>query len=94
MIKIKSFDPNSLKIDEKLYKKNDIYYIGYITMKDSEYIKINKVNPLYLIINEVDGNIKEENGNKYLTLVFTDKNKKFWQNTQNVRLVLKMKLWQ
>ena len=77
MIKIKSFDPNSLKIDEKLYKNIDVYYIGYITMKDSEYININKVNPLYLIINEVDGNIKEKNGNKYLTRVLQTKTKKF-----------------
>ena len=74
MINIKNFDPNLLKIDKKLYKNIDIYYTGYITMKDSEYVKIKSVNPLYLIINEVDGYIKEENGNKYLTLVFTDKN--------------------
>ena len=63
MINIKNFDPNLLKIDKKSYKNIDIYYIGYITMKDSEYVKINSVNPLYLIINEVDGYIKEENGN-------------------------------
>ena len=44
-------------------------------MKDSDYLKINSVNPLYLIIGEVDGCIEEKNGNKYLTLVFTDKNK-------------------
>ena len=45
-------------------------------MKDSEFIKINSVNHVYLIIKEVDGYIKKVNGNKYLTLVFTDKNKK------------------
>ena len=44
-------------------------------MKDSDYVKINSVNPLYLIIGEVDGFIAEKNGNKYLTLVSTDKNK-------------------
>ena len=33
---------------------------------------INSVNPLYVIIREVDGYIEESNGNKYLT----DKNKK------------------
>ena len=44
-------------------------------MKDSEYVKINSVNPLYLIINEIDEYIKEKDGNKYLTLVSTDKNK-------------------
>ena len=75
MINIKNFDPNILKIDKMSYKNIDIYYIGYITMKDSEYVKINSLSPLYLIINEVDRYIKEENGNKYLTLVFTDKNK-------------------
>ena len=61
MINIKNFDPNLLKIDQKSYKNIDIYYIGYIAMKDSEYVKINSVNPLYLIVNEVDGYIKEEN---------------------------------
>ena len=30
---------------------------------------------MYLIINEINGYIKEGNGNKYLTLVSTDKNK-------------------
>ena len=28
------------------YKNIGIYYIGYITMKDSDNIKINRVNPL------------------------------------------------
>ena len=58
MINIKHFDPNLLRIDKKLYESIDIYYIGYITMKDYEYVKINSVNPLYLIINEVDGYLK------------------------------------
>ena len=75
MINIKKFDPNLLKMDKKLYKNIDIYYIGYITMKDSEYVKINSGNPLFLIINEIDEYIKEKDGNKYLTLVSTDKNK-------------------
>ena len=77
MVNIKNFDPNLLKIDKKSHKNIDIYYIGYITMKDSEYVKINSVNPLYLIINEVDGYVKEENGNKCLILVFTDKTNKY-----------------
>ena len=33
------------------------------------------LNPLYFIIDKEDGYIKESNGNKYLTLVSTDKNK-------------------
>ena len=42
----------------------------------SDYEKINSVNPLYLIIGEVDGYIEENNGNKYLTSASTNKNKK------------------
>ena len=66
MINIKDLDPNLLKIDKKLYKNIDIYYIGYITVKDSDHVKINIVNSLYLIISEVDGYINEKNGSEYL----------------------------
>ena len=65
-----------IKIDKKSYKNIGIYYIGYITMKDSDNVKINSVNPLYLIIGELDGSIEENNGNKYLIFTSTDKNKK------------------
>ena len=44
-------------------------------MKDSDYAKINSVSPSYLIINKADGCTEEKNGNKYWTLVSTDKNK-------------------
>ena len=57
MISIKDFHPNLLKIDEKSYKNIDIYCIGYITMKDSDYVNINSVNPLHSIISEADGYI-------------------------------------
>ena len=50
MINIKSSDSDLLKIYKKSYKNIDIFYIGYITMKDFDYVKINSVNPLYLII--------------------------------------------
>ena len=46
IMNIKSFDPNNIKIDEKLYKIILIYYIGYVTIKDSKYVKINGVNLL------------------------------------------------
>ena len=45
IIYIENFDPNNIKIDEKSYKNILIYYIGYVTMKDSKYIKIN-IKPL------------------------------------------------
>ena len=57
------------------YKNIIIYYIGYITIKNLSYMKIITVNPLYLIVNEINGYIEESNGNKYFTLVSTDKNK-------------------
>ena len=77
MINIKEFDSSQLKIDKISYKNADSYYIGYITIKSiSDYEYINSVNPLYLIIGEVDGYIEENNGNKYLTFASTDKNKK------------------
>ena len=57
------------------YKNIIIYYIGYITIKNLSHIKIITVNPLYLIVNEINGYIEESNGNKYFTLVSTDKNK-------------------
>ena len=84
MIIIKNFDSSLLKIDKKSYKNIGIYHIGYITIKGvSDYENINSVNPLYLIIAELDGYIEENNGNKYLTFPSTDKNKK------NIRRVYK-----
>ena len=65
MININNFDPSLIEIDKKSYKNIGIYYIGYITMKDSDHVKINSVNQLYLIIGEVDGYIEENNRNKY-----------------------------
>ena len=43
-------------------------------MKDSDCVKLNSVNPLYLIIDKVDGCVEEKNGNKYLILDSSDKN--------------------
>ena len=64
-------------MDKKSYKNIGIYYIGYITTKNiSDYENINSVNPLHLIIAEVDGYIEESNENKYLTFTSTDTNKK------------------
>ena len=53
----------------------------YFTIKDSKYLKINSVNPLYLIINKVNGYFEENNGNKYLTVVPTDESK---ENNKNI----------
>ena len=74
-INIKNFNPNNIKIDEKLYKNILIYYIEYVTITDSKYVKINSVNPLYLIINEVNGYFEEINKSMQLKLVPTNENK-------------------
>ena len=50
----------------------DIYYIAYIDKK-SEW-EINSVNPLYLLINRIDGFIEKKNGSKYLNIIDTSKN--------------------
>ena len=55
IINIKYFDPNKIEVDEKSYKDILIYYIGYVMIKNSKYMKINNVNPLYLIIGKVNG---------------------------------------
>ena len=54
IINIKNFDPNNIEIDTKSNKNIFIYYIGHLTIKDSKYVKINSLNPLYLIINKVN----------------------------------------
>ena len=91
MINIGNFIPDLLKIDKRSYKNVGIYYIGYITIKDSKYVNIHSVNPLYIIIGEVDGSIVEKNGNKDLIFASTDKNKnvlekytKFWNKIKNL----------
>ena len=62
-------------IDEKSYKNIIIYYIGYVTIKDSKYVKINNVKPLYLIFTKVNEYFEEINKNKHLTLVPTNESK-------------------
>ena len=64
MISITNFYRKLLKIDKKSHKNIDIYYIGYIIMKDSDYVNINSLNFLYLIISEVGEYLEGKNGNK------------------------------
>ena len=45
IIDAKIFDPNNIKIDEKSYKNILIYYVGYVTIKELIYVRINSVNP-------------------------------------------------
>ena len=80
MINRKDFESSLLKIDQKHYKGIDIYYIGYITIKKIDDCEnIYSVNPLHLIIGEVDGHIEEKNGSKYLVFDSTNENIKVFK---------------
>ena len=91
VINIKSFDSSLLKIDKKSHKNISIYNIGYITIKKiDDYENIHNVNPLYLMIGNVNGYIEEKNGSKYLVFDSADKNKEvlkkyneLWDATKN-----------
>ena len=59
MINIKQFELIEIKTDEKLFKNIFIYYTEYVMIKDSKYVKIYSVNPLYLIIGKMNGCFEE-----------------------------------
>ena len=77
-INIKNFNPVLVKLDKKSSIGANIYCIGYVTKKP-EY-NINSVNPLYLVIVEIDELIEEKNGGKYLNIALTDNNKEVLKN--------------
>ena len=75
MINLQDFESNLLKIDKNHYKQINIYYTGYIAIKNIDDCEnIHSVNPLYLIINEGDGYIKEKNGSIYLVFDSVNEN--------------------
>ena len=49
IINIENFDLNNIRKDEKAYRNFLIYYIGYVTIRNSKYVKIYSANHLYLI---------------------------------------------
>ena len=65
-----------------------------MTIKDLKYVKINNVNPLYLIFSKVNGYFEENNGNKYLTPVPTNETKEKLKNMKNVRVKSEIQLGQ
>ena len=52
----------------------------------------NSVNPLYLMIGEVIGHVKEKNGNRYLVFDSSDENEEVLKNTMNLEMGWK-KIW-
>ena len=80
IINIEEFNLSLLKIDKKLYKDNDIYYIGNIAIKNiGDYENIYSVNPLYLIIDKKAGYTEVNNGNEYLAFNSTNENKEVFK---------------
>ena len=80
VIDIRKFVPNSLKVDKKSHRDFNIYYIGYITIKNFTscngnciYESIRSVNPLCLIFHSATGYFEEKNGEKYLILDLIEK---------------------
>ena len=74
IINIKDFQSNLLKIDKQHYRDIDIYYTGYITIKNfADCENIHSVNPLYLIIYSATGYFKEKYSEKYFILDSAEK---------------------
>ena len=76
MTYIKNVEPSLLGIDQVLFKRSTdcvIYYIKYFKNLDSS-------NFIYLVFNNVDAYIEENNEDKYLIFASTDKNKEALEN--------------
>ena len=61
IINLKNFESNLLTIDKKSYKNIDVYYIGYITIKNIDDCEsFYSVNLLCLLVNHASGYIEEK----------------------------------
>ena len=90
---LKYFDTKMLKIDKKSQKNINIYYIGYIAIKEiDDYESIYSVNPLYLRIDHASGYIEEKNGKKYLTFDSVDEGKEVLKKHVDVQNGIKNKI--
>ena len=84
IIDIKNFHSDLLKIDKKLHKDINVYYIDYVTIKKySDYENIHTVNPLYFIIHSATGYFKEEYCEKYLIIDSTEKYEEVFSGTKS-----------
>ena len=84
-INLKDFDASLLKVDKKNSKQIDVYYIGYVTLKEiANCNNINNVNPLYLMIDKIIGHFEEKSENKYLVFDDVNENKEVSQKHEEV----------
>ena len=65
-INVLNFEASNLKLDKKIWKDIDIYFIGYIDKKPDW--NLNSVTPLHLLINRIYGYVSEKNGVRFLTI--------------------------
>ena len=79
IVNMSNFDPNIIKITSQ--KNILIYYIGYITIKEWKYIKINSINSLHLIFSKMNGQKLMEifNTNEIFNEIFNDSKEKIKQ---------------
>ena len=96
IVNIKDFDSNLLEINKLSFKgvfRVSIHYIRYIPTKSSNRVSIDRTDNdedyLYLFLDDVDGQIQENDGIKYLVFASTCKNKealknytKLWEETK------------
>ena len=54
IINITNFDSNNIKKYENSYKNILVYYIRYVTIKDSKYVENISVNHLYIIFSKMN----------------------------------------
>ena len=61
IIDFDEFDESKIKIDKKDFNDMNIYYLGYeYKKKITECNVINSVNPIYLRIREITGQLKKK----------------------------------
>ena len=61
MINLRNLNSNLFEIEKKHFKKSNIYYIEYITIKKIDDCQnVYRVNPSYLLVNHASGYIKEK----------------------------------
>ena len=82
-INIKDFDQNIVKIDEKSYENLFVYCNGYFAVKDSKYVKLNSLIPLYLIIIKTNEYFEKNILKNYLVFHPTNELKRVIKNTKN-----------
>ena len=96
IVNIKDFDSNLLEINKLSFQgvfRVSIPYIRYIPTKSSNRVSIDRTDNdedyLYLFLDDVDGQIQENDGIKYLVFASTGKNKealknytKLWEETK------------